>query len=139
MQNGVSRMNDPMDYMAPVLKANVQLGDPVSGDYLDDEGLLMCGKCHTRRQKVIKVPEPNGQQREITVYCQCDCRKAADAAEKEREKKRAEAAAFARMLKELRGQSLMDDRTVGHTFDNFRADPRQRLEPEAVPPVCGAF
>ncbi len=112
-----------MDYLAPVLRANAQLGDPVSGDYLDDEGLLMCGKCHTRRQMVIKIPEPDGQQRERTVYCQCDYRKAADAAEKEREQKRAEAEAFAKTLKELKGQSLMDNRTAGHTFENFRQTP----------------
>lgn len=123
MQSGVSRMNDPMDYLAPVLKANSQLGDPGTDDYIDAEGLLMCGKCHTRRQMVIKVPAPNGQQREMTVYRQCDCRKAAEEAEAERKRKADEAEAFAKLLKELKGQSLMDERTAGHTFDNFQQTP----------------
>jgi len=113
-------MNDPMDYISPVLKANAQLGDPTDGDYLDDEGLLMCGKCHTRRQMVIKIPAPNGQQREIKVFRQCDCRKAAEEAAAERKRRTEEAEAFAKLLKDLKGQSLMDDRTAGHTFDNYQ-------------------
>ena len=36
---------DPLDVMAPVLRVNASLGQPSEGDYRDEDGLLVCGKC----------------------------------------------------------------------------------------------
>lgn len=40
-----------------------------NNDYIDSEGLLMCGRCHTRKQVVVKTPSG----KVITPYCLCDC------------------------------------------------------------------
>lgn len=115
---------DPVDVMAPVLRVNASLGQPSEGDYRDEDGLLVCGKCHTRRQKIITVPAtPDFPERKLTVFCQCKCRQAADEAEQER-KRQIQAEDDARkLLRELRSQSLMDDRLTGHTFDKIVMTP----------------
>lgn len=111
---------DPIDFMAPVLGINAALGKPADGDYRDGDGLLVCGNCHTRRQKIITVPAtPDFPERKLTVFCQCKCRQAADEAEQERKRKIQEEDDAKRLLRELRSQSLMDERLVGHTFDKI--------------------
>ena len=32
-------------------------GQPETGDYYDDEGFLVCGNCHTRRQVEVNMPD----------------------------------------------------------------------------------
>lgn len=115
---------DPIDIMAPVLGINAALGKPADGDYRDDDGMLVCGNCNTRRQKIITVPAtPDFPERKLTVFCQCKCRQAADDAERERKRKIQEEDDAKRLLRELRSQSLMDDRLVGHTFDKVVMTP----------------
>lgn len=51
------------------------------GDYRNEDGLLMCGNCHTQKECVL--PKKDGTTR--TVHCACDCsikRNAHEAAEK---------------------------------------------------------
>lgn len=52
------------------------------GDYRDENGLLMCGKCHTQKECVLT--KPDGTTR--TVRCACDC--SVKQNEKEAEEKR---------------------------------------------------
>ena len=56
----------------------------VEGDYVGEDNLYYCGKCHTRKQTVVNLL---GQTR--VVACICDCRaaeiKAEDEARKQRE------------------------------------------------------
>lgn len=40
------------------------------GDYLDDDGLIVCGKCHTRKECITKLPGEIGAQK---MRCICDC------------------------------------------------------------------
>ena len=61
------------------------------GDYIQD-GLLMCGKCHTKKQTRITVFES-----ERTVFCLCKC---------EAEKRKAEDDAWERERKERRIRNL---------------------------------
>jgi len=71
------------------------------GDYLDEEGLLICSVCKERKQVRLDIPEPIGPR---TVYCLCECGRAAfDAADEAR--RRAEEQ---RYIDELRRNSLMD-------------------------------
>lgn len=115
---------DPLDVMAPVLRVNASLGQPSEGDYRDEDGLLVCGKCHTRRQKIITVPAtPDFPERKLTVFCQCKCRQAADEAEEERKRQIQAEDDAKKLLRELRSQSLMDDRLTGHTFDKIVMTP----------------
>ena len=67
-----------MDLLKPVIEAANRNNAQADGDYLDDEGLLCCGKCHTRKQLVVHLPESlsaSGMPREMTVGVPCECRK----------------------------------------------------------------
>ena len=48
-------------------------------DYISDDGLLYCGKCHTKKQ--VRIRLPNGK--ELTPHCLCKC----EEEKKEQEKK----------------------------------------------------
>ena len=50
-----------------------------NGDYIGDDGLLYCGKCHTRKQTRVKLFNGNT----MTVGCLCKCE--GDRIEKEKE------------------------------------------------------
>ena len=52
-------------------------------DYTGEDGLLYCGKCHTRKQTRIQI-----FGREDTVYCLCKCQAAARDAEEAEHKRR---------------------------------------------------
>jgi DNA replication protein DnaC len=41
------------------------------GDYIGEDGLLYCGKCHTKKQ--VRLTLPNG--RVVTPHCICKCEK----------------------------------------------------------------
>lgn len=56
-----------------------------SGDYIGEDGLLYCGKCHTRKQTRIFVPLFNEDR---VVYSVCDCQLAEQNAQKEAQARR---------------------------------------------------
>lgn len=79
------------------------------GDYIDNEGLLMCGKCNTRKQCVVEV---FGKKR--MPYCMCKCAKEkanAEYAELERQERM-------RMINELRTMGFPDEEMRSWTFEN---------------------
>lgn len=80
-----------------------------SSDYIDDEGLLMCGKCQTRKQCVVEV---FGKKR--MPYCLCKC------AQEKAEAEKAELERQARMEKinELRNMGFPDEEMKNWTFIN---------------------
>ena len=53
-------------------------------DYRNEDGLLMCGKCHTQKECVL--PRNDGTTR--TVHCACDCSVAQHEREAEEKRKR---------------------------------------------------
>lgn len=82
-------------------------------DYRDEEGLLICGLCHTRREKKGRFG-PN--MPEFTARILCECRgKALDETEKEGDRLKQ-----LRFMKELKKESLMDRRLEIATFDRFK-------------------
>lgn len=54
------------------------------GDYRNEDGLLMCGKCHTQKECVLA--KSDGTTR--TVRCACECSVAQNAKEAEEKRKR---------------------------------------------------
>ena len=54
------------------------------GDYRNEDGLLMCGKCHTQKECVLT--KKDGTTR--TVRCACECSVAQNAKEAEEKRKR---------------------------------------------------
>ena len=108
-----------MDLLKPVIDAANRNNAQADGDYLDDEGLLCCGKCHTRKQLVVHLPEGlrrSETETTMTVGVPCECRKKAIEQEERLEQERKEMEAVAA----LKRQSLMDDRLADATFENFQ-------------------
>lgn len=54
------------------------------GDYHNEDGLLMCGKCHTPKECVLTKPDGTTK----TVHCACDCSVAQNAREAAEKRKR---------------------------------------------------
>lgn len=54
------------------------------GDYRNEDGLLMCGKCRTKKE--CTLPKSDGTTR--TVHCACDCSVEQNAREAEEKRKR---------------------------------------------------
>lgn len=76
-----------------------------SGDYVGEDGLVYCGKCHTRRQKKIELL---GEMRTVPVMCQCMIE--AEQAEK--------AQSRAKRIAKERSLSLMEEADAECTFTN---------------------
>ena len=88
-----------MNEFEQVLLNAVPEAEPEDGDYMAD-GLLYCGKCHTPRQMVINGTGTGLDGRTVIISCQC--REAAQRAEKaartERENREKLAAHIRRMI-----------------------------------------
>lgn len=70
--------------MMKALEALAERGIKINeGDYIGDDGLLYCGKCHTRKQ--VRLKQPDGT--EITPMCLCQCEVAARDAEEAEQKR----------------------------------------------------
>lgn len=83
-------------------------------DYLDEEGFLVCGKCHTRKQQDITLPAFGGQsERVIRVGIACECRKKEIEAERAAEERRQ----FLQRMEVLRRDGITDPAYLQYTFD----------------------
>lgn len=82
---------------------------PETGDYIGDDGLLVCGKCGTPKQTIVELW---GKTR--TVACMCKCRTEAYNAEEERRKQEARN----RRIMDLRRMGFPDGDLVNCTFEN---------------------
>lgn len=104
------------ELMNMVIRRAQQANPPADGDYTDEDGFVCCGKCHTRRQTEITMPDPHGgEPRLVKVPVSCKCRKE----EEDRRKKREEEERELQVIQSLRGQSLMDERLSDATFASF--------------------
>lgn len=110
------------DILNSVIK-RAEASNPLEdGDYLDDEGFVVCGKCHTRRQVEIDMPDLNTKPFDPTrkirtkVPVSCRCR-----AEKQRQEElRQQRDKEMQAIDSLKKQSLMDERLRDACFDNFQ-------------------
>ena len=85
-------------------------GMKATDDYMDTEtGLLMCGKCHTKKQKKISFL---GVERVVGCLCQC----ASEEMEREREKHRAEEELL--HIRQMKSAGLQDSTFFDYTFAN---------------------
>jgi len=83
------------------------------GDYTDGEGFLVCGKCHTRKQFEITLPESFGQKKVRRVGVACKCRQEEIAKEKaDRERKE-----FHQRMSMLQKDGITDPAYLQYTFD----------------------
>lgn len=94
-----------MNSIEQVAANNIRKND---GDYLNENGLLMCGKCHTPKQVEVEV---FGKKR--TPMCLCKCEKEKRDAE-EAERKRIE---FMQTVQCLRSMGFPDSEMKRWTFE----------------------
>lgn len=80
------------------------------GDYIDSEGLLCCGKCHTRKQTIIVLA--NGKQLNPRCVCKCEQERMHEEEEKRKAKELEE------KVKELRKMGFPDAEMSRFTFEN---------------------
>lgn len=120
LQSGVKRMISAGDFMAPIIAKAAALNPPEEGDCYDKEGFLICGKCGTRREILIPIPDfhGDGKTEMRKVRTQCKCRMEATAAAEAEKQRNQEMEA----IKCLKKQSLMDERLRDATFDSFLAN-----------------
>lgn len=113
-----------MDWLGPVINIAEQRHQPEPGDFVDAEGFLVCGKCKTRRQTEITIPDLTGQSAPIKklVMTPCECRKKALELEEQQRAKRDEQ----QRIEALRRQSLIKGKLAEHTFDRFEVTDENR-------------
>ena len=113
-----------MDWLNPVIQIAERKNALEPGDFVDAEGYLVCGKCKTRRQTEITVPDLTGQGTPIKklVMTPCECRRKAIEEERKRQKQLDEQ----QRLEALRRQSLIKGKLAGHTFDSFEVTAENR-------------
>lgn len=80
------------------------------GDYIDSEGLLCCGKCHTRKETIIVLA--NGKQLKPRCVCKCEQERMHEEEEKMKAKELEE------KVKELRKMGFPDAEMSRFTFEN---------------------
>ena len=91
------------------------------GDYEDENGILICGKCGEPRQRFMLFDDPTDDdpehKSELKVVTMCRCERE----EEEREKRKEEAAKDMEKIQRLRNASLLDEKLRVATFDAFKA------------------
>lgn len=97
-------------------------GQPENGDYYDSEGFLVCGKCHTRRQVEVNMPDlkavPFNPKKKVRVKMPVSCRCRAE--RRYQEEQMLQQDKDMRAMEALKRQSLMDERLRDVSFDSFR-------------------
>lgn len=97
-------------------------GQPETEDYYDSEGFLVCGKCHTRRQVEVNMPDlkavPFDPKKKVRVKMPVSCRCRAE--RRYQEEQMLQQDKDMRAMETLKRQSLMDERLRDVSFDSFR-------------------
>ena len=93
-----------------MLAGLIQDGIAESGDYIDaDTGLLMCGKCRSKKQTVVKL-----MGRTMKPSCLCRCK----SEELEKEKQKRKDKELMEGISRLKSAGLQDRTFYGYTFAN---------------------
>lgn len=100
-------MTDLIEGMAKASEDSIPVND---GDYIDSEGLLCCGKCHTRKETIIVLA--NGKQLKPRCVCKCEQERMHEEEEKRKAKELEE------KVKELRKMGFPDAEMSRFTFEN---------------------
>lgn len=85
--------------------SDVEKTEMEEGDYIAEDGLIHCGKCHEKKQTRLPASTFTGS-RDVIVHCICKCKKEEDKRWKESEEQRK---AMER-IERLRNSSLIDDK-----------------------------
>lgn len=111
---------DPQTFLPRIAARGLERQEIRPGDWFDDGGVLMCGKCGEPRQGMVTVSAPtdgdpaNKLTFKATRSCKCDRDK--EAAEKQAEQNKKDMERVARLKK----ASLMDEKLREASFDSFQ-------------------
>lgn len=90
-------------------------------DYVNEKGILVCGRCHQPKRKFIDVPTPTTENPELvskvltTTLCDCTKEESKKKAEEQQKEESRE------VMRRLRNSSLMDAKFETSTFATFKA------------------
>ena len=102
-------MEGVKEFINVLAERSIEANKATEGDYYDNEGLLVCGVCHTHKQCKIA---PFGEERIVGCICQCEVDKRnAEKAERER-------AELEKRVKELRRAGFPESDMQNWTFAN---------------------
>lgn len=111
---------NPADLFEDIARKAIERQERRPGDYVNDDGFLVCGTCHAVRQKAMEVadptPEDPNRKRTVTVTTMCEC----ELEEVRREEAAKKADDDMEKIRKLRSASLMDAQFAISTFDNFQ-------------------
>ena len=80
------------------------------GDYIDESGLLFCGKCQTEKQYEITLIAYGGKKKKVSIMCRCK-REQYEANQSQEEKEKT----FAR-IDALKRNGITDAAYLGNLF-----------------------
>lgn len=99
-----------MNTIQKLIASNADSPASLPGDYIDPaDGLLYCGKCHTRKQH-----RGNVMGQEFIVRCMCKCESEARDLEMEKRKKEEQL----RQIAQMKAAGLQDKSLKSYTFEN---------------------
>lgn len=104
-------MTSAFDLLKPIISAAEASSTVGESDYRDDEGFLICGKCHTRKESLLVFED--GPSKKVPCMCECAVKEA------EKEAERIRIAHAQEVLASLRKRSLMDEKLREATFEKF--------------------
>ena len=106
-------MQDLQSILGPGI-SEVQLDD---GDYVGEDGLIYCGKCHEKKQKRLPA-SVTMDGKEVVVRCICRCQVEENRRRKEEEERRKSMERIGR----LRNSSLIDEKLKDASLKTFQKD-----------------
>lgn len=120
--NNVAEIEGVSGALGGLMAQAQRAGQPENGDYYDSEGFLVCGKCHTRRQVEVNMPDlkavPFDPKKKVRVKMPVSCRCRAE--RRYQEEQMLQQDKDMRAMEALKRQSLMDERLRDVSFDSFR-------------------
>jgi len=102
--------------MTGLLQRAMQEPEMKDGDYLDEEGLIVCGKCGRHKQKIIKWPGSLSSTDDkiiVRVMCLCQIKEEQD------QKKEEEYRDLQQRILKIRSMSLIDDKYRNARFSEY--------------------
>ncbi|WP_206458671.1 ATP-binding protein [Anaerovorax sp. IOR16] len=112
-QTVASLGGDEMEAIGNIIN-NIAVTHENNGDYRDEEGFLVCGKCHTRKESDIEVSKDwkaNGIWRVATP---CECRKKEIEAKEKAEERRK----FLQEFERIQKNGITDPQYLQFKFEN---------------------
>lgn len=99
-----------MEVINTILERCMKRNPALPGDYLDDEGFILCGKCSTRKQFDAPLPGGEGKTARLPIPCKCQ-REDKEAEERFYAEKR-----FKHKMEELKKDGITDKEYLRYSF-----------------------